>query len=280
MSFFCFRIINWILLTITLVLQDISRWSKQSSLQLWAVSGLRMLTAWTASWCSWSPAGERWWPPRCGLWPPSACPLAGSTGTSPRPRESPATVSGHSLSRLAGPSSSGRSWCWGCCPPPLSDCSCGPASSTLCLAGTPLKWSDQDGGQGDSSKSELENFFHESIHGWDERFFPARSPYFVPTWEVWEFTFHDKSLAWLHLEVPPMWRHLRSVAFRQQGWKCQVCASHLIYTSHCSPGCSESQQNMSRSNQSCLPQSSPLLKQEQSPLSPSESRPQPHTSSL
>ena len=109
-----------------------------------------------ASWCSLSPAPEKWWPPHCEQSSPCSDPRPGSTGTSPRPGESQEPGWGHSHRLTPSRLSSARTWCrclfpggqekvnmrirqgWRGDQPELSDCSYDPASAKLFLAGTPL----------------------------------------------------------------------------------------------------------------------------------------------
>ena len=108
----------------------------------------------TASWCSLSPAQEKWWPQHCGQSSQCSCPQPGSTGTSLRPGEWWEPGSEHFRTPTRQRSSSARTWCWCLFPeqkkisisgsgwawdqPQLSDCSYGPTSAKLFLAGTPL----------------------------------------------------------------------------------------------------------------------------------------------
>ena len=66
----------------------------------------------TASWCSWSPAQEKWWPQHCGQSSQCSGPQPESTGTSPRPGEWWGPGWGHSRSQTPPRSSSSRTWCW------------------------------------------------------------------------------------------------------------------------------------------------------------------------
>ena len=66
----------------------------------------------TASWCSLSPAQEKWWPQHCGQSSQCSCPQPGSTGSSLRPGEWWEPGSEHCLRRTPPRSSSARTWCW------------------------------------------------------------------------------------------------------------------------------------------------------------------------